>query len=158
VHLARTRDLAAVPASLERFDASTGTWSAAGGAPIIATPGHGETSVRYFAAIDRWMFLAEELTPSTNRIVARFADRPEGPWTDPITVLDMDDPAFRAQHCCAIENACTGAEFMNCAHTGFYGAYLFPEVELGDAGRFTVTYTLSSFDPYNVVLFRTTFR
>jgi hypothetical protein len=157
VHLARTRDPAAVPGSIERYDAATATWSPAGGAPIIDVAGHGETSVRYFAAIDRWMFLAEELTPLSNRIVARFADRPEGPWSDAIVIHDMADPAFRAAHCCAITDACAPAEFMHCDRTGFYGAYLFPDVIAHGDGRFTVAYTLSSFDPYNVVLFQTTF-
>jgi hypothetical protein len=156
VHLARTRDLAGVPETIERYDAATGTWGSAG-APIIDVPGHGETSVRYFANLDRWMFLAEELTPPTNRIVARFADRPEGPWSDAIVVLDMDDPGFRERHCCAVVDACTGDQFMHCERTGFYGAYLLPDAELHADGRFTVTYTLSSFDPYNAVLIRTTF-
>jgi hypothetical protein len=159
VHLARTRiaDLAD-PAAYERFDAATGSWSppAGRGTPIIATAGHGETSVRYFAAIDRWMFLAEELTPSSNRIVARFADRPEGPWSDAVSVLDMADPAFRARYCCAASGTCAGAQFLRCERTGFYAPYLFPEVAV-DGNRFTVTYTLSSFDPYNTVLFQTSF-
>lgn len=124
--------------------------------PIIATTGYGETSVRYFASIDRWMFLAEELTPTTNHIVARFADRPEGPWSDAIVVNDMADPAFRAAYCCTPDNNCTGQQFFNCDRTGFYGAYLLPEVTRAD-GKFTVTYTMSSFDPYNVALFTATF-
>lgn len=147
VHLARL-PIAAIdtPAAIERVDA-----------PIIATPGYGETSVRYFAAIDRWMFLAEELAGGANRIVARFADAPTGPWSDAIAIHDMADAGFRARYCCAVDDACAGDEFMNCDRTGFYGAYLFPDVELGADGRFTITYTLSSFDPYNVALFRATF-
>lgn len=147
VHVARLPIAAlATPAALERVDA-----------PIIAAPGYGETSVRYFAAIDRWMFLAEEQIGGANRIVARFADAPTGPWSDAIAIHDMADPAFHAHYCCAIDDACAGDEFMNCDHTGFYAAYLFPDVELGDGGRFTITYTLSSFDPYNVALFHATF-
>ncbi|NVB81401.1 MAG: DUF4185 domain-containing protein [Kofleriaceae bacterium] len=158
VRLARKRlDSLASPGGFELFDASTLTWSqTARGEPIIAPAGYGETSVRYFASIDRWMFLAEELTPSHNQIVARFADRPEGPWGEPIVVHDMADGAFRTRYCCAPENNCTSPQFMNCSRTGFYGTYLLPQAKL-DGDRFTVTYTMSSFDPYNVALFQTTF-
>jgi Domain of unknown function (DUF4185) len=158
VHLARKRlDALATPGGFERFDAATGVWISTGpAAPIIAAPGYGETSVRYFAAIGRWVFLAEEQVAGANRIVARFADRPEGPWSDAIVLHDMADAGFRAQYCCAPDNACAGAELMNCDRTGFYGSYLLPELEV-DADGFTLTYTLSSFDPYNVALFRAHF-
>jgi hypothetical protein len=125
--------------------------------PIIDTAGYGETSVRYFAPIDRWMFLAEELT-AANRIVARFADRPEGPWSAAIVVHDMADPQFLAASCCGSDLSCDGDQFFNCERTGFYGTYLFPDVRTNIDGSFTVTYTMSSFDPYNVALFSATFR
>jgi hypothetical protein len=126
--------------------------------PIIDTAGYGETSVRYFSAIDRWMFLAEEQTATTNRIVARFADRAEGPWSDAIIVHDMADPQFRTAYCCGADLSCDGKQFFDCARTGFYGTYLFPEPIVHSDGSFTVTYTMSSFDPYNVALFTATFR
>ena len=124
---------------------------------IATTPGYGETSVRYFADVDRWMLLAEELTPTSNRIVASFADEPAGPWSTPLVVHDMGDAAFRAQYCCTSEDNCLGKQMFNCNRTGFYGTYLFPEVT--QSGKdFTVAYTMSSFSPYNVALFQTTFR
>lgn len=126
--------------------------------PVIATPGYGETSVHYFVQIERWMFLAEEQVSGMNRIVARFADSALGPWSDAIVVADMADPTFRATYCCPVDNNCTGASFMNCDRTGFYGSYLFPELAMNADGSFTVTFTLSSFDPYNVALFHATFR
>jgi uncharacterized protein DUF4185 len=144
VTLARKRLDALATPGLDRVDT------------IIATPAFGETSVRYFAAIDRWMFLAEESLPASNRIIARFADRPEGPWSDAIVIHDMADPEFRVKYCCASADQCTGVQFMNCNRTGFYGSYLLPDVETSN-GTFTVSYTMSSFDPYNVALFRTTF-
>ena len=148
VHLARQRLDALATHAIERV----------GDGPIIDTPGHGETSVQYFAAVDRWMFLAEELTASSNRIVARFADRPEGPWSDAIVVHDMADPGFLATYCCAQIDDCQGEQFFHCDRTGFYGAYLLPDVRVHADGTFTATYTLSSFDPYNVALFSATFR
>jgi hypothetical protein len=123
--------------------------------PVIATAGYGEVSVRYFAAIDRWMFLAEEQADGNNRIVARFADAPDGPWSDAITVADMADPTFTGHYCCA-PSGCTGDQFLNCDQTGFYGAYLLPDVAVGN-GTFTVAFTLSSFSPYGASLFHATF-
>lgn len=123
---------------------------------IIPTAGYGETSVRYYPAIDRWMFLAQQQTPEANRVVARFADRPEGPWSETLILHDMADSAFRDRYCCAVVDDCQGDQFMNCNRTGFYATYLFPDVILTPDG-FTVTYTMSSFDPYNVALFSATF-
>ncbi|HEY5924292.1 MAG TPA: DUF4185 domain-containing protein [Kofleriaceae bacterium] len=123
---------------------------------VVATPGYGELSVRYFPSIKRWMLLAEELSPSSNRIVAHFAERPEGPWSGPVVVHDMTDASFRTDYCCASEDNCIGQQFFNCNRTGFYGTYLLPSI-IETADRFTVTYTMSSFSPYNVALFQAEF-
>ena len=86
------------------------TWSASNrGAPIIAPAGYGETSVQYFANLDRWMFLGEEMVGGHNQIIARFADLPEGPWGEAIVVHDMGDAGFRSTYCCGQENVCVGA-------------------------------------------------
>lgn len=145
IHLARKRlDMLDQPGGFELLG------------EIVGTRGYGETSVRYFAAIDRWMLLAEELGPTSNRIVAYVAERPEGPWSAPIVVHDMADAGFRAAYCCEAEDQCRGEEFFNCNRTGFYATYLFPDV-IATAGGFTVTYTMSSFSPYNVALYQATF-
>jgi hypothetical protein len=157
IHLAR-KLLAALdtPGGFELFDAATGTWSANRGAPVVATAGYGETSVHYVAELGTWMILAEELTATSNRIVAHFAASPEGPWSDAQTVADMADAAFRATYCCAVDDDCEAAQFMDCDRTGFYGSYLLPRISPEPNG-FDVTYTLSSFDPYDVALFQTSF-
>lgn len=124
---------------------------------IIATAGYGETSVRYFPNVDRWVLLAEESLPGSNRIVAYTAHDPAGPWSPPAIVHDMADPAFTAQYCCATDDACDGAQMFDCDKTGFYGTYLLPSALSQDGTSFTVTYTMSSFAPYNVALFQTTF-
>jgi len=125
---------------------------------IVTTPGYGETSVHYYPEIGRWMLLAEESLPTSNRIVAHFAAQPGGPWSAAVTVADMGDPSFRQKYCCTTDDACDGAQMFNCDRTGFYGSYLFPSVQYAAADHtFTATYTLSSFSPYNVALFQTTF-
>jgi hypothetical protein len=157
IHLARKLIASlATPGGFERYDAATGTWSAARGAPIIAPAGYGETSARYFPNLDHWVVMAEESLPGSNRIVARFAERPEGPWSDAQIVHDMADPQFRAASCCAPDDNCQGAQFLDCDRTGFYGSYLLPTART-DGATFDLAYTLSSFAPYNVALFSATF-
>jgi hypothetical protein len=157
IHLARKllTDLG-TPGGFELYDAAAGTWGTTQGAPIVDVPGFGEASVRYFAAIDRWMLLAEEQTAQHNQIVARFADAPEGPWSDDIVVYDMADPAFRNLYCCNT-NACVGQQIIHCNDAGFYATYLLPQVQLQPDGSFVVTHTMSTWDPYNVVLMQATF-
>jgi hypothetical protein len=144
IHLARKRlDALATPGGFEDL----GT--------IIATPGYGETSVRYFPELATWMLLAEELRPASNRIVAYTAPAPEGPWSAPQIIHDMADPAFRSAYCCAIDDNCEGQQMFDCDRTGFYGSYLLPGAVVRGP-TFTIAYTLSSFAPYNVALFQTT--
>jgi hypothetical protein len=147
VHLARKRlDALAMPGSFERFDT-----------PVVADASIGELSVRYYAAIDRWVMLDQEMWNSRNLVVARFADAPEGPWSDRVIVADMGDPVFAAAYCC-VNNDCSGARLFNCDRAGFYGTYLLPEVAANADGSFAITFTMSTWDPYNVALMRATFR
>ena len=79
-----------------------------------------------------------------------------------MTILDMADPQFRSRYCCAIDDDCAGEQMFNCDRTGFYGAYLLPRARVetdasGTPAAITVAYTLSSFSPYNVGLYETTF-
>lgn len=143
------------PGGVELYDAATDSWGTARGSPVITAPGYGETSVRYFAAIDRWMFLAEDLS-SGDRVVARFAERPEGPWTDPPLVIHDNSQLTSSPYCCGT-TCSTAQQIIHCGSAGLYGAYLLPEVKVGPSGTFTVLYTLSTWDPYNVVLMQATF-
>jgi hypothetical protein len=123
---------------------------------IVGVRGYGELSVHYFSQIQRWVLLAEELTTTTNHIVAYFAASPEGPWTSKTVVHDMADPEFRSKYCCTNLDDCSSTQFFNCTQTGFYGTYMFPTL-IDSQNEFTMTYTMSSFSPYNVALFQSTF-
>lgn len=159
VHLAR-KALATIeqPGGFERFDGKTRTWvgAAAKADPVVAVAGNGEMSVVHYPEIDRFMMLNQLGTPGQNRVVARFSESPEGPWSDAIVVHDMGDPAFRAKYCCT-KDACLGEQLFHCDRAGFYGTYLFPEARVLPDGRFVVTYTMSTWDPYNVALMQATF-
>jgi hypothetical protein len=162
VHLARkSLSTLATAGGFELYDVASGTWGGTSeGAPIIDVPGYGETSVRYFASINRWMFLAEELYSGRNQIVARFADQPEGPWSNDVVVDDMADPVFLATYCCG-SSGCAGQQlFAGCGTSNggaFYGSYLLPDLIVNPDGGFTVSYTMSTWNPYNVALMQATF-
>ena len=159
VHLARKRlaDLS-TDGGYERFDAATRTWVGPRVAttPIVPTPHLGELSVRYFPAIERYVMLDQEVSAG-NRIAARFAEAPEGPWSEPVTVATMEDPAFRARHCCEGTD-CPGERLFECQHAGFYGTYMLPTLATHPDGSFSITFLMSTWIPYNVALMTATFR
>jgi hypothetical protein len=160
VHLARKHltDLA-TPGGFERFDATTKTWvpaNSATTAPVVASSGIGELSVRYFPAIKRFAMLDQEITAGNNQVVARFANAPEGPWSAPIAVASLSDPAFTAKYCC-VSLDCTGERLINCDRAGFYGTYMLPDVTVHANGSFSIDFSMSTWDPYNVALMTATF-
>lgn len=95
-----------------------------------------------------------------NRVVLRVATAPEGPWSDALTIVDMADPAFQAEHCCGA--SCPGAQVLHCESAGLYGAYLVPAVSVveqgGGARELELPFLVSTWNPYNVVLFTATVR
>jgi len=159
VHLAR-KPLATLhtAGAVERYDPTTGQW--VGGttatAPIVPEPDLGEVSVRYFPEIGRYVMLDQEINLG-NRVAARFAEVPEGPWSAAITVARMDDPAFAARHCC-IGTSCSGERLFECQHAGFYGTYMLPTAKVNADGSFEITFLVSTWIPYNVALMTATFR
>jgi hypothetical protein len=159
VHLAR-KALATLgqPGGFERYDATTKSWLAPGTpvAPIVPSLANGEMSIRYFPAIGRYMMLNQEQGPAGVRVIARFSEKPEGPWSD-VVVHDLADPAFKAKYCCTA-NACLGEQLFHCDRAGFYGTYLLPEVKVQPDGSFVVSYVMSTWDPYNVALMQATFK
>lgn len=157
VHLAR-KPLSAVATAggFERYDAAARTWVAAntaGTTPIVTYPNIGELSVRYFPRVDRWVMIDQELT----EIAVRFAEKPEGPWSAPKSIASMVDPVFRSTYCC-VNNDCSGLRLMNCDRAGFYAPYLLPDELVHGDGSWSVTFLMSTWDPYNVALMRATFR
>jgi hypothetical protein len=90
--------------------------------------------------------------------VLRVAAKPEGPWSEVVTIADMADPAFQAAHCCGA--TCPGDQILHCDRAGLYGAYLLPAVTVtpGSApgsSTLEVPFLASTWDPYGVVLFST---
>ena len=127
--------------------------------PLFETEGVGEVSVSYIEAAGLYVALYQREEHAgdaiiDNRIVVRFAPAPEGPWSDPVTITDMADPVFRAQHCCGA--TCPGDQILHCDKAGLYGAYLLPAVKVANAGGgrdLDLPLLVSTWDPYNVALF-----
>ena len=159
VHLAR-KALAALDTAggFESYDADSGNWVAADApaAPVVSEPNLGELSVRYFPRIGRYVMLDQEINIG-NRIAARFAEAPEGPWSDAVTVATMSDPDFSASYCCSGTD-CSGERLIECPHAGFYGTYMLPEVIVHPDSSFSITFLMSTWIPYNVALMSATFR
>lgn len=171
VSLARL-PLASLPtgAGTELWDAAAGTWLDAATAtprqrqalaPLLESEGVGELSVQWVPEAGVLVALYQrELHDAAgsivdNRIVLRTASDPTGPWSEAITVVDMADPAFVAEHCCGA--TCPGAQILHCLVAGLYGAYLLPttsvEPQPGGALELQLPFVVSTWDPYNVVLF-----
>lgn len=160
VYLARKRlSTLDTEGGFETFDASSRTWVAANApaAPIIESGGVGEASVQYFSQVGRYVITTQEPAPGGNFIMARFAEHVEGPWSAPVAVAQMEDPQFRTDHCC-IDNDCSGKRLINCDAAGFYAPYMMPDAILNPDGSFKVTFTMSTWNPYNVALMQATFR
>lgn len=159
VHLARKKlSTLATAGGLERFDATTRTWRAANDASAkpIALAGAGELSVRHFPALGSWVMTTQEVAGGENRLVARFADAAEGPWSAPVAIASMSDPAFRTKYCC-LADGCAGERLMHCDRAGFYAPYMLPDVRQNKDRSFAIDFLVSTWDPYNVALMTATF-
>ncbi len=158
VHLAR-KALATLETEggYESFDAASGTWVAgnAPAAPVVESNSIGELSVQYFPGVNRYVMLDQEIAGG-NFVMARFANRVEGPWSAPIPVAQMEDPAFGASYCC-VGGDCQGDRMFNCGSAGFYGTYMLPDAITNPDGSFSIAFTMSTWNPYNVALMQATF-
>jgi hypothetical protein len=162
-------------AGTELWDAATGTWLDAASstpaqrqaiAPVFESEGVGELSVQWVPEAELLVALYQrELHDEVgnivdNRIILRTAGDPTGPWSDAVTVVDMADPAFMAEHCCG--ESCPGSQILHCLVAGLYGAYMLPTIGvgrgLGGVMELQVPFLASTWDPYNVVLFTTRIR
>lgn len=170
VHLARKRaaDIA-TPGGFELYDPRTETWISAEGleanerAAIPATidedvRGIGELGVQWVEEAGVYVLMYQQMSDLSggNRMVMQVALRPEGPWSK-ASIITMHEPAFVAQHCCVGET-CPGERIIRCDRGGLYGIYPLPLIEAHaeDGGHvLRVPFVASTWQPYNVVLFRT---
>lgn len=116
----------------------------------------GEFSVSYNKFIEKWIMLYNCENP--RGINMRTADKPWGPWTKPQIIFHpWDDNGY----CNFIH---TNWQFRNCDDVhdpnrenewgGEYGPYQFEHFATGDANSTTIYFTLSTWNPYTVVLMK----
>lgn len=137
-------------------------WSAREGEaePLFRQGCLGEISVSWNAPLARWIMLYNCPAPR-NAIHLRTAERPWGPWSEPEILFDpvrdagfcrfMNDPD---RPCAPVTDAHTRR-----VHGDAYGAYVVDRFTRGETGRSaTIYFTMSTWNPYTVVLMRAALR
>jgi hypothetical protein len=126
--------------------------------PLFQHPCIGELSVSWNRNLRTWLMLYN--CDADGGIVARLSDTPWGPWSAPALIFD---PAADAGSCYFIrgDGDCgppgdptspQGADHPG----GAYGPYVIPRYTRGGPQTTTIYYVLSTWNPYDVVLMRTT--
>ncbi|HBX19934.1 MAG TPA: hypothetical protein DEF88_05775, partial [Porphyromonadaceae bacterium] len=126
----------------------------------LTNPGVGELSASYNKFIKKWILLYNHDDP--RGINLRTADAPWGPWSEPRVIFQpWDDKGY----CHFIH---TSWEFENCDNLhnkgrenewgGEYGPYQFEHFATGDNQSTTIYFTMSTWNPYDVVLMKSTLR
>ncbi|MBI4962806.1 MAG: DUF4185 domain-containing protein [Desulfomonile tiedjei] len=126
---------------------------------LFDQPCVGELSVRYNRFIRKWIMLYNCGT-ERQLINMRTADYPWGPWSGPQVIFDpkTDGGFCRFMHldwniekCDNLQDP--GRDF----HSGDpYGPYQFEDLATGDGNSTTIYFTMSTWNPYTVVLMKTT--
>jgi hypothetical protein len=142
-------------------DGGQPTWSAQEEAaqPLFNQPCFGELSVTYNRFIGQWLMLYNcHLAP--RGINVRVADHPWGPWSPPQVIFDpVQDNGFChfIHRSWELENcddlADPGQEATN---GGAYGPYQFEDLAIGDEAQTTIYFTLSTWNPYTVIVMKAT--
>ena len=121
---------------------------------LFDDPVVGELSVAWIAPLERWVMLYNRDDPPS--VVMRTAERPWGPWSDAQVVFDPWVDGGYAHFLHVAWKHARMDEFHDPRQQdkwgGPYGPYLIPRFTTGDAERCTLVFTLSTWNPYQVVL------
>lgn len=170
VHVARKPiERLAERGGFELYDPRSRAWVEAGAidanarAAIPATldedvRGIGELGVQYVEEAGLYVMMFQQLSDTSggNHMALAVSRRPEGPWLK-TAIITMHDPAFAARHCC-LGDTCPGEQILHCDRAGLYGIYPLPVIgaeRTDDGVVLEVPFVASTWQPYNVVLFRT---
>ena len=127
---------------------------------LFHQPCVGEFSVSYNPFIQKWIMLYNCGLENSRGINLRTANKAWGPWSDPMIVFDpWDDDGY----CNFIH---VNWEYENCDDVhdegrenewgGEYGPYQFEELAVGNRSSTTIYFTMSTWNPYTVVLMKAT--
>lgn len=129
--------------------------------PLFHQPCVGELSVSYNKFIRKWIMLYN-CGGEYDGINMRTADFPWGPWSEPQVIFNVaaDGALCRYVHvgwnvrrCDLVQDP--GRENVT---GGPYGPYQFEDFATGDSASTTIYFTLSTWNPYTVVVMKTTLR
>ncbi len=128
---------------------------------LFVHPQFGELSVAWIPQVEGWLMLYN--TGQPRGIVYRFAAQPWGPWTDARVLFDpwCDGGYGHFMHASWRDHG--RADTVHDLDRenewgGEYGPYLIPKFTRRDRSQVTVYYVLSTWNPYNTHLMRSTFR
>lgn len=126
--------------------------------PLFAQACAGELSVSYNRFIDRWIMLYSCDNP--RGINMRSADHPWGPWSEPQVLFDpwADAGYCHFIHASSLSMDCDSVHDPGRENEwgGEYGPYQFEDLAVGSPGKTTIYFTMSTWNPYTVVLMKAT--
>jgi hypothetical protein len=128
--------------------------------PLLGEECVGELSVAYNRFIKRWIMLYNCKIDQVSQIVLRTARFPWGPWSKPQIIFD---PARDSGFCHFIHyswasrkcDAISDAEREDDSGDP-YGPYQFEDYAVGNSQSTTIYFTMSTWNPYTVVLMKST--
>ena len=125
-------------------------------APLFEQSCIGELSVAWNPFIRKWLMLYN----CRGRIFFRATDAPWGPWSPPRELFNgwRDEGFCHFIHASWLSTWCDGVNDFGRGFTsgGAYGPYMIPGYFKGDEKTTTIYYVMSSWNPYQVVLMKST--
>jgi len=128
---------------------------------LFDQPCVGEFSVSYNRFISKWIMLYNCRSENGTRgINLRTADRPWGPWSETQLIFHPWDDAGYChfihsnrlfKYCDTVHDP--GREYV---WGGIYGPYQFEHLAIGNVSETTIYFTMSTWNPYTVVLMKAT--
>lgn len=122
----------------------------------MSEPSVGELSVSYNPFIKRWILMYNCGNP--RGINVRTAENPWGPWSNPQVIFHpWDDNGYcHFMHTSWTHDKCDAVHDTNRENVwgGEYGPYQFEHFATGDDTSTTIYFTLSTWNPYTVVLMK----
>ncbi|MBD3385394.1 DUF4185 domain-containing protein [candidate division KSB1 bacterium] len=128
--------------------------------PLFSHPCVGELSVTYNQYIRKWLMLYNGDPP--RGINFRTADAPWGPWSEPQLLFDpwLDNGYCHFMHVNWQFRVCDSVHDPGRENEwgGEYGPYQFETLATGNDSTTTIYYTLSTWNPYTIVLMKSTLK
>lgn len=129
---------------------------------LFNQPVVGELSVSYNQFINKWLMLYNSFMPASRGINMRVADKPWGPWSEPQIIFEpwKDNGYCHFMHAGAPHAPCDQVSDRNREKEwgGEYGPYQFDDLATGGSSSTTIYFTMSTWNPYTIVLMKATLR